>query len=119
MTVAALATAVLASPASATPPLEVFEETAAWMCPGDGFVPNHCINAKSLEKANTFNIKVFAPGDLRGPQESATTDPRADLRPCRHDEGSTDDTWWVFTDDFGGETLYVCHHSGQQQFLAP
>ena len=111
---AAMATAIalMAPAALAAPPESVFEDKDGWVCEGDGFVGNHCLNTKSNGK--TLNIKVFPP-DNRGPQESASTDPKADRRPCPHDSGSDDGTWWVFTDDFDGETLYVCHHSGSQQ----
>lgn len=92
-----------------------------WIC-GEDFVPNHCLNVNS--KGKTLNIKVFPP-DERGPQESGTTDPRADSRPCPHDAGGSgpfgtdptagDGTWWDYL--YGspdGAALYVCHHSGQQ-----
>ena len=118
LAVIAVTVAIMAPAAVAKPPYEVFDAKEGWICgAAEGLVDNHCI----LLKGNTFNIKVFAEtpqgGDPRGPQESATTDPRADLRPCPHDNGSGDGTWWVFTDDFDGQNLYVCHHSGQQQFL--
>jgi hypothetical protein len=111
LAVMAMVMAVMAPAAFGTPPEEVFEAKGGWTCEGDGFVGNHCLNTKSNGK--TLNIKVFPP-DPRGPQESASTDPKANSRPCPHDSGSDDGTWWVFTNDFGGETLYVCHHSGSQ-----
>jgi hypothetical protein len=92
-----------------------------WAC-GPDFVANHCLNTNS--KGRTLNIKVFDP---RGPQESASADPKADSRPCPHDAGGSgpfgadptagDGTWWdyLYGSDMG--PLYVCHHSGQQQFL--
>lgn len=112
LTVMAMVIGVMAPAAFGTPSQEVFEAKDGWLCEGDGFVPNHCLNVKSQGK--TLNIKVFEP-DPRGPQESASTDPKADNRPCPHDSGAdSDGTWWEFTDDFGGKSLYVCHHSGQQ-----
>jgi len=123
LAVIAIAVAAMAPAAMAKPPYEVFDAKDGWICgSAEGLVDNHCIRLKG----NTFNIKVFDEtpqgGDARGPQESATTDHRADLRPCPHDNGSSDGTWWVFTTDFNGDgthddPLYVCHHSGQQQFL--
>lgn len=117
------------------PPESVFEEKGVvvgetfqgtWMCEDDGFVGNHCLNAKS--KGKTLNIKVFDP---RGPQESASADPAADSRPCPHDDGGSgpfgtdpeggDGTWWNYMyDDIPNDgndpdgPLYVCHHNGSQ-----
>ena len=72
----------------------------------EGLVDNHCMNIKS--QGNVKNIKVFSP-DPRGPQESASFDSKVDNRPCPHDAGSTDGTWWEFAPG-----LWVCHHSGTQ-----
>lgn len=104
--VAVLATAI-AAPASADPSFETFDDKEGWICGEDeGLVDNHCLNVKA--KGNVLNVKVFAP-DPRGPQESASFDPRFDDRPCPHDAGSDDGTWWEFS-----AGLYVCHHSGIQ-----
>ncbi len=100
------------------PPEEVFKASDAWLCEDDGFVENHCLKIDTHGKV--LNIKVF---DERGPQESASTDPAADSRPCPHDPGGTgpfgtdptggDGTWWNYL--YGsGQALYVCHHNGSQ-----
>ena len=99
----------LALPAAAyaAPSFDKFVERDNWQCgSGENFVDNHCLNVRA--KGNVLNIKVFEP-DPRGPQESATTDSRFDGRPCRHDSGSSDGTWWEYAPG-----LYVCHHSGIQ-----
>lgn len=122
LTVVALMVVVVAPAAMGEVPEEAFKANDAWLCEDDGFVENHCLNINS--RGNTLNIKVF---DARGPQESASADPSADSRPCPHDNGGIgpygtdptagDGTWWDFL--YGSSTgpLYVCHHSGQQQFL--
>jgi hypothetical protein len=99
--------AVLAPTAHADPSFDTFDAKDGWICgTNEGLVDNHCLNARSRGKA--LNIKVFAP-DPRGPQESASFDAKFDDRPCPHDSGSDDGTWWEFSDG-----LYVCHHSGTQ-----
>jgi hypothetical protein len=97
--------------------IEKFDKDG-WACgEAEGFPENHCLNVNS--KGKTLNIKVFLP-DARGPQESGTTDPKADTRPCPHDAGggadptAGDGTWWDFLYGAAGGPLYVCHHSGQQ-----
>ena len=98
---------VVASPTVASaggPPMPVFQENPAFLCEGEADLPpSHCINGKG--KGSTGVILVFAP-DPRGPQESYSTDPRADARPCPHDPGAdADGTWWS-----PAPGLYVCHH---------
>jgi hypothetical protein len=113
---AALALVVSAMPAAfADPSYDTFDAKQGWACGvAEDLVDNHCINIRS--QGNTLNIKVFEP-DPRGPQESASTDPAADSRPCPHDDNADPDgTWWNFTGD-PDEPLFVCHHSGQQQVL--
>lgn len=121
LTMAATILVVAAPAAMGGPSEEAFKANDAWLCEDDGFVENHCLNINSQGKV--LNILVFDP---RGPQESASADPRADSWPCPHDSGGTgpygtdptggDGTWWNYL--YGsGDALYVCHHSGQQQFL--
>ncbi len=99
--------AMTSSPASADPAAEVFDDKDGWICNADeGLVDNHCLNTNS--SGTVGNIKVFAP-DPRGPQESISFDPRVDERPCPHDAGSPDGTWWEFAPG-----VWVCHHSGNQ-----
>lgn len=112
---------VSAAPAAIGMPSEgTIESNDAWLCEGDGFVPNHCLNINSQGKV--LNLLVF---DDRGPQESATTNPAADDWPCPHDSGDSgpfgtdpeggDGTWWNYLyGSSDGQPLYVCHHSGQQ-----
>lgn len=107
MTLALAAMLLMAPMALADPSIETFDAKDGWICGADeGLVDNHCLNARS--KGTTLNIKVFSP-DPRGPQESASFDAKFDGRPCPHDNGSDDGTWWEFADG-----LYVCHHSGTQ-----
>ena len=92
-------------PALASPPTEPFEgNDAVWGCgPAAGVPPHHCINLKS--QGTTGLIKVFEP-DARWPQESVSTDPASDLRPCPHDpDADPDGTWWSPVPG-----LWVCHH---------
>lgn len=91
-----------------TPAYDVFDAKEGWICgSAEGLVDNHCLNVTSNGK--TWNIKVLEP-DPRGPQESASTDPSADARPCPHDPSADPDgTWWEFAPG-----LWVCHHSGTQ-----
>jgi hypothetical protein len=122
LTLMAMVIGVMAPTALGKPSFDNIDKKAGWACgEAEGLVANHCINPKG----KTFNIKVFAPGfsdgtgDLRGPQGSASTDPKFDSRPCPHDQDADPDgTWWNFTGD-PDKPLYVCHHSGQQQFLNP
>lgn len=104
----ALAVVLLTAPtALADPSIDTFDAKDGWICGADeGLVDNHCMNVRSRGKA--LNIKVFSP-DPRGPQESASFAETFDDRPCPHDSGSDDGTWWEFA-----EGLYVCHHSGTQ-----
>ena len=102
-----LVAVVLAPAAMAKPRIEVFDAKEGWICgAAEGLVDNHCLNARS--QGTVLNIKVLEP-DPRGPQESASFDPKADSRPCPHDPGSSDGTWWEVMPGF-----YVCHHSGSQ-----
>lgn len=104
LTVALLAMMLtaLAAPAQATPDYDTFDAKEGWICGADeGLVDGHCLNVKS--KGKTWNIKVFEEG--LGPQESASTDPKADSRPCPNDHSSPDGTWWEFAPG-----LWVCHH---------
>lgn len=122
LTVVALMVALMAPAAFALPDIEEFDKEG-WICGvEEGFVANHCLNVSSNGK--TLNIKVFEP-DPRGPQESASTDPKADGRPCPNDAGGSgpfgadptagDGTWWDYLwGSPDGSALYVCHHSGQQ-----
>ena len=110
---------VMATVAVAKPSEEAFKANDAWLCEDDGFVENHCLQING--KGKTLNIKVF---DSRGPQESASADPKADNRPCPHDSGGSgpfgtdptagDGTWWDYLYGSAEGPLYVCHHSGQQ-----
>lgn len=119
LTAVAVLVSLLAPAALAAPSEEKFEANdAAWQCEGDGFVENHCVAVNAQGKV--LNIKVF---DSRGPQESASSDLKADSRPCPHDAGGGSDpnagdgTWWDYLYGQEGGPLFVCHHSGQQQFL--
>ena len=87
------------------PPQDVFESNDnTWFCGDDGFIPDHCLNTNS--GGDTGNIMVF---DGRGPQEGISYNPDADSRPCPHDQGSDDGTWW---NPFEGANFWVCHHNG-------
>jgi hypothetical protein len=98
---------LMAPMALADPSIDTFDAKEGWICgAAEGLVDNHCMNVRSNGTAR--NIKVFDP-DPRGPQESASFDAKFDVRPCPHDRGSDDGTWWEFADG-----LYVCHHSGTQ-----
>lgn len=92
-----------ANAVQATPREEIFENNdQTWMCHDDGFpARSHCQNARS--KGRTGVILVFPP-DERGPAEGVS-DARADNRPCPHDPGSPDGTWWEVIPG-----VYVCHH---------
>lgn len=92
----------------AGPPKDSFENNDnAWFCEGDGFVADHCINARS--QGTVGNIMVFQP-DPRGPQESVSSDPKFDNVPCNHDgNADSDGSWWEIV-----EGLFVCHHNGSQ-----
>ncbi len=89
---------------AAGPKQEVIGGNPAFVCEGDaGLPPNHCVNVKG--RGDTGVILVFLP-DERGPQESVSTNPKADTRPCPQDPGADEDgTWWSPADG-----LYVCHH---------
>lgn len=99
---------LVGSPAFASPNQDVFDvNDDTWGCSGDAGVmlpPYHCINVRS--KGNTGVIKVFSP-DARWPQESVSTDPKSDNRPCPHDPAATDGTWWAPP---GTSGMWVCHH---------
>ena len=102
-----LAIMMVAGVAQAAPSFEKFDEKDGWICgSAEGLVDNHCLNIKS--EGTVKNIKVFLP-DPRGPQEGLSFDPKFDDRPCPHDEGSPDGTWWEFAPG-----MWVCHHSGTQ-----
>ena len=94
--------------ASAGPPAEVFNDNdQAWLCYGDEGAPvpaNHCINANS--QGDTGVIIVLEP-DERGPSEGISFNPKADDRPCPHDDQEGDGTWWA---PLGPEGPWVCHH---------
>src|SRR5687768_10960970 len=101
----AIACVLATGPAAfAEPNPDTFDDNPAWACESEaGLPPNHCINAKS--NGDTLNLKVFEP-DPRGPQESASVNPKADARPCPHDpDADPDGTWWE-----AAPGLYVCHH---------
>jgi hypothetical protein len=92
--------------AAAGPPKEIIQQTKAWGCEGEaGLPPEHCINLRS--KGDTGVILVFDP-DPRWPQESISFNPASDSRPCPHDPGATDGTWWSVSPDNAGP--WVCHH---------
>lgn len=95
----------LGSGAYASPPQDTFASSKAWACESAaGLPPAHCVNVKS--QGDTGVIHVFEP-DSRWPQESFSTNPAADLRPCPHDPNADPDgTWW----EVGDTGLYVCHH---------
>lgn len=106
LAVAMTAAALVASQstASAGPPEAVFDDNdQTWFCTSDGFPapPTHCLNIRS--KGSTGIILVFPPDD-RGPAEGISG-PEADDRPCPHDPGSPDGTWWQVPTG-----AYVCHH---------
>lgn len=90
----------------AAPPADVFNNNdQAWLCFGDEGAPvppNHCLNANS--QGNTGVIIVLEP-DERGPAEGISFDPKADSRPCPHDDVEGDGTWWSPM-----EGVWVCHH---------
>ena len=99
----AAALVVTTGTASAGPPAQVFEANdQTWQCHEDGFpAPSHCTNLRS--KGRTGLILVFPPDD-RGPAEGVSG-PNADDRPCPHDPGLPDGTWWEVVPD-----TFVCHH---------
>jgi hypothetical protein len=104
-TLGLLAVTAMAADA-AGPPKEVIQQTNAWGCEGEaGLPPDHCINIRS--QGDTGVILVFDP-DPRWPQESISFNPASDSRPCPHDPGSPDGTWWSVSDDNQGP--WVCHH---------
>ncbi|NNC80667.1 MAG: hypothetical protein HKN94_11010 [Acidimicrobiales bacterium] len=92
-----------ADAAGAEPREEIFQgNDQTWLCYEDGFpAPSHCENIRS--RGQTGVILVFPPDD-RGPAEGVSG-VRADNRPCPHDPGSPDGTWWEVIPD-----VYVCHH---------
>jgi hypothetical protein len=107
LSAAAIAVAAFgAGAAHAGPPADVFNDNdQAWLCFGDDGAPvppNHCLNANS--RGNTGVIIVLEP-DTRGPAEGISFDPKADDRPCPHDDVEGDGTWWS-----PGEGIWVCHH---------
>lgn len=103
MAVAATAIVVAPSAVQAQPNEEVFDRNdQTWLCHPDGFpAPHHCQNIRS--QGQTGLIMVFPPDD-RGPAEGVS-DSRADDRPCPHDPGSDDGTWWEIVPG-----VFVCHH---------
>ena len=90
--------------AAAGPNQDRFEANPAFLCQAEaGLPPSHCVNVKS--KGDTGVILVFEP-DPRGPQESVSTNPKSDTRPCPHDPAAdADGTWWS-----PAPGLWVCHH---------
>ncbi len=96
--------AATAGIAAAEPPEEVFtEKDQVWFCHDDGFpAPSHCLNGRSNGKTGV--LLVFPPDD-RGPAEGISHDPAVDSRPCPHDPGSPDGTWWEVVPN-----TWVCHH---------
>lgn len=104
LAISALTVAGMATTAGAQgPPPDVID--ANWICgpveSGGMLPPNHCINGNS--KSATFTILVFEDGAFR--QETGSTNPKADSRPCPHDPESPDGTYWSPVPG-----LYVCHH---------
>lgn len=91
--------------ASAGPPAEVFNDNdQVWSCfdPVRPGINDHCQNAQS--QGDTGVIIVLEPDD-RGPAEGISSNPKADDRPCPHDDQEGDGTWWA-----PGEDIWVCHH---------
>jgi len=106
--VATLASPFIAGTAYAAPDFNTFNANdTVWGCAGDAGImlpPQHCINLKS--QGDTGLILVF-PTDARWPQESISTNPKSDTRPCPHDDAATDGTWWTPP---GTQGVWVCHH---------
>ncbi|MGA1035559.1 MAG: hypothetical protein ACO3VI_09610 [Ilumatobacteraceae bacterium] len=109
-------TAFGAGAAQAGPPADVFNgNDQAWFCSGDTddvgnpapVPPNHCLNANS--RGNTGVIIVLEP-DPRGPAEGISFDPKANDRPCPHDDQEGDGTWWTPNPESTDEGPWVCHH---------
>jgi hypothetical protein len=104
-------TAFGAGAAQAGPPGDVFNDNdQAWLCFGDEGAPvppNHCLNANS--QGNTGVIIVLEP-DPRGPAEGISFDPKANDRPCPHDDVEGDGTWWTPDPDTTDVGPWVCHH---------
>ena len=104
---AALSLVAVAGASAAGPSIDPKNNNnGTWACggldAGAPVPPNHCINVRS--RGNTGVVKVFSPDD-RWPQESISTDPKTDGRPCPHDPAALDGTWWS---PLPG--LWVCHH---------
>ncbi|MBW3618909.1 MAG: hypothetical protein KY461_01580 [Actinobacteria bacterium] len=106
MVLGATATAALASDQST-------KDDNGWGCAAEVGLPDgHCISpgtwknlARTAENGGTFQLLVFdANGDFVT-AELATFDADADGRPCPHDDGATDGTFWHFANG-----IYVCHH---------
>lgn len=89
------------------PPADVLDRNDnTWGCAAEaGLPPNHCINLRS--KGDT-GVIIVLDGDDRWPQESISWNPASDDRPCPHDPGSPDGTWWSVTLLNAGP--WVCHH---------
>ena len=93
------------------PPADVLDgNDSTWACgpdePAAGPLPaNHCINVRS--KGDT-RVIIVLDGDSRWPQESISWNPASDDRPCPHDLGSGDGTWWSVSAYNQGP--WVCHH---------
>jgi hypothetical protein len=97
----AAALIIPAQAAFAGPAEDTIGQTEAFNCDA-GLPPGHCINVKS--QGNTGVILVFEEDGFR--QEGISFNPKADARPCRHDDEATDETWWS---PMPG--TYVCHHT--------
>ena len=99
---------------SAGGPTQAGLEAAGWACsPVGDLPPGHCIspgtgmNAAQGNFRTSWNIMVFnEDGSFRG-AETATTNPRANGRPCPHGDIGV---WWSPGDGPTGVPLYVCHH---------
>ena len=87
----------------------VIENNDAFACEAAADLPqNHCINVRSKGKTGLI---IVLDGDPRWPAEGISFDPKANDRPCPHDPGSSDGTWWTPpNDDPGDGPLWVCHH---------
>ena len=95
----------LSSVAAAAPPHDVFEDNNnTWACEAEALLPDfHCVNERSN---GTVGLIMVLDGDPRWPAESVSGDPKFDSRPCPHDPGSSDGTWYQPDDG----APWVCHH---------
>lgn len=104
LSVTAACLAVTGTAAAQGPPEEVID--AQWVCgpveSGGNLPPGHCVNP-GKGGGHTFTVLVFEDGFQ---QETVSTNPKADSRPCIHDPEATDGTYWS-----PQPGLYVCHHN--------